>query len=119
MKNDSNSVRTICEVGIFAAIGYAIDELQGILSKGIFVSGGSIGFAMIAVIIIALRRGWLPAILTGLIIGGLDLATGAYIVHPAQLLLDYILPYAYDKRAHECVAKKVKEVAIKTGVVRE
>ena len=84
----------MCEVGIFAAIGYVIDELQSILSKGIFINGGSIGFAMIAVLIIAFRRGWLPAILTGLIMGLLDLATGAYILHPAQLLLDYVLPYA-------------------------
>lgn len=94
MKRVSTTTLTICEIGIFAAIGYVIDELQGILSKGLFINGGSIGFAMIAVLIIAFRRGWLPAILTGLIIGLLDLATGAYILHPAQLMLDYVLPYA-------------------------
>ena len=90
----SNYVRTICEIGIFAAVGFVLDELQGILSKGLFINGGSIGFAMIAVIIIGFRRGWLPAILTGLIMGCFDIATSAYILHPAQLLLDYILPYA-------------------------
>ena len=93
-KTRTNSIRTISEVGIFAAIGYVLDELQGVLSKGLFINGGSIGFAMIAVLIIAYRRGWLPAILTGLIMGLLDIATSAYILHPAQLLLDYILPYA-------------------------
>lgn len=94
MKNSSNTIRTICEVGIFAALGYVLDELQSIISKPLFPAGGSIGFAMIAVLIIAYRRGWLPAILTGLIMGTLDIATSAYILHPAQLLLDYILPYA-------------------------
>ena len=94
MKKGSNTTITICEIGIFAALGYVFDELQGILSKGLFINGGSIGFAMIAVLIIAFRRGWLPAILTGLIMGLLDIATSAYILHPAQLLLDYILPYA-------------------------
>lgn len=94
MNQKSNTIVTMCEVGIFAAIGYVIDELQGILSKGLLINGGSIGFAMIAVLIIAYRRGWLPAILTGLIMGLLDLATSAYILHPAQLLLDYVLPYA-------------------------
>ena len=94
MLTRSNYVRTICEIGIFAAIGFVLDELQGIISKGLFVNGGSIGFAMIAVIIIGFRRGWLPAILTGLIMGALDIATSAYIIHPAQLLFDYILPYA-------------------------
>ena len=95
MKKIPNSTAMICEVGIFAAIGYVLDELQGILSKGLFINGGSIGFAMIAVLIIAFRRGWLPAILTGLIMGALDLATSAYILHPAQLLLDYVFPYAF------------------------
>lgn len=94
MRRTSNYVRTICEIGMFAAIGFVLDELQGILSKGLFPLGGSIGFAMIAVIVVGFRRGWLPAILTGLIMGCLDIATSAYIVHPAQLLLDYIFPYA-------------------------
>lgn len=94
MKRKSNYVRTICEIGIFAAIGFVLDELQGILSKGLFVNGGSIGFAMLAVIVVGYRRGWLPAIITGLIMGLFDIATSAYILHPAQLFLDYILPYA-------------------------
>ncbi len=93
-KTQTNAIRTISEVGIFAALGFVFDELQGVISKGVFVNGGSIGFAMIAVLIIAYRRGWLPAILTGLIMGLFDIATSAYILHPAQLLLDYILPYA-------------------------
>ena len=84
----------MCEIGLFAAIGFALDELQGILSKGVFINGGSIGFAMIAVLIISYRRGWLAGILTGLIMGALDIATSAFIVHPAQLALDYLLPYA-------------------------
>ena len=94
MEKSQNYVRTICEIGIFAAIGFVLDELQGVLSKGLFVNGGSIGFAMIAVLIIGFRRGWLPALLTGLIMGLFDIATSAYILHPAQLMLDYILPYA-------------------------
>ena len=94
MKNKSNTVRTITEVGMFAALGFVFDELQGILSKGIFVNGGSIGFAMIAVLIVAYRRGFIPAFLTGLLMGLLDIATSAYILNPMQLVLDYILLYA-------------------------
>lgn len=95
MSKTSNYIRTICEIGIFAAVGYVLDELQGIISKGLFINGGSIGFAMIAVIIIGYRRGWLPALLTGLIMGLFDVATSAYIIHPAQLFLDYLLPYGF------------------------
>lgn len=42
----------------------------------------------------------------------------ASCVKDEELSREYILPYAYDKRAHECVARKVKEVAIKTKVTR-
>ena len=94
MNKTTSTIRTMCEIGLFAAIGFALDELQGILSKGVFINGGSIGFAMIAVLIISYRRGWLAGILTGLIMGALDIATSAFIVHPAQLALDYLLPYA-------------------------
>ena len=54
----TNTIRTITEVGMFAALGFVFDELQGILSKGIFVNGGSIGIAMIAVLSIGYRRGF-------------------------------------------------------------
>ena len=85
--------RIICEIAIFAAIGFILDEIQGAIAFS-FPSGGSIGFAMVAVLILAYRRGFLPAIFAGLIMGLLDIATKAYIIHPAQLFLDYILPYA-------------------------
>lgn len=93
MENTKKITNVIAEVGIFAAIGWILDEIQGAWSIS-FTSGGSIGIAMVAVLIVAFRRGWLPAICTGLIMGLLDLATKAYIIHPAQVFLDYILPYA-------------------------
>lgn len=92
--NSKNIVRTIAEVGIFAAIGFVLDEIQGIAFGSVFTAGGSIGIAMVAVLIIAYRRGWLPAICTGLIMGAMDLITKAYIITFWQVLLDYILPYS-------------------------
>ena len=89
------STRTISEIGIFAALGFVFDELQGAIFKGMFPLGGSIGFAMIAVLIIGLRRGFIPALITGLIMGSLDICTGATILNPIQALLDYIFPYAF------------------------
>ena len=93
MKNTTNLVRTLCEIGIFAALGFVFDELQGIFFGSIFPNGGSIGFAMIAVLIIAYRRGFLPGLLTGLVMGLFDIMTKAYVIHPMQVLFDYILPY--------------------------
>ena len=43
----------------------------------------------------------------------------ASCVSDDELSRDYILPYAYDRRAHNCVAEKVKEAAIRTGVVKK
>ena len=37
-------------------------------------------------------------------------------VSEEELNPEYILPYAWDKRAHESVANAVKEAAIKSGV---
>ena len=93
MKNTTNLVRTLCEIGIFAALGFVFDELQGVIFGSVFPNGGSIGFAMIAVLIVAYRRGFLPGILTGLLMGLFDIATKAYVIHPFQVLFDYILPY--------------------------
>ena len=43
----------------------------------------------------------------------------ASCVSEKELSRDYILPYPYDRKAHVCVAKMVKEAAIKTGVVKK
>ena len=40
----------------------------------------------------------------------------ANCVSDKELSVDYILPYAYDKKAHASVAKAVAEAAVKTGV---
>ena len=40
----------------------------------------------------------------------------AKCVSDEELSVDYILPYAYDRRAHETVAREVKAAAIRTGV---
>ena len=42
----------------------------------------------------------------------------ASCVSEEELSVDYILPKAFDKKAHEAVAKAVKEEAIRTGVNR-
>lgn len=43
----------------------------------------------------------------------------ANCVSSEELSTDYILPYAFDKRAHKCVSEAVKEAAIRTKVVRK
>ncbi|MCM1546350.1 MAG: NADP-dependent malic enzyme [Clostridiales bacterium] len=43
----------------------------------------------------------------------------AACVSDEKLSRDYILPYAYDKRAHDCVAKAVADAARRTGVAKK
>lgn len=93
------SVRTMAEVAIFAALGYVLDFLAGAYSAPLFVNGGSIGVAMVCVYIMAYRRGFLPALLVGLIMGLLDIADGFFAIADvwykafAQVALDYWLAY--------------------------
>ena len=43
----------------------------------------------------------------------------ASCVSDKELSREFILPYPYDRRAHVCVAKSVKEAAIRTGVIKQ
>lgn len=98
-KRTHDLIMTMVEIGVMAALGFVLDELSGIMFKGIFVNGGSIGIAMLCVLLMAYRRGFVPALITGLVMGLLDLATGPYIIPGeawravVQVLLDYVLAY--------------------------
>mgnify|MGYP000501998621 CR=1 FL=1 len=44
IKKNKLSVRVAAEIAIFAALAFAFDAIQGGIFKGVFASGGSIGF---------------------------------------------------------------------------
>lgn len=95
----SASVQVMAEVGIMAAVGFILDLIAGVLFKGLFPNGGSISIAMIAVLVIAYRRGFLPSLGVGLIMGAFDLMKGPYLIASTpdriffQVILDYIIAY--------------------------
>lgn len=107
MKKEKFSTRVLAEVAIFAALGFALDAFQGGLWKGVFVNGGSIGFAMVPVYLISFRRGLLPGILCGFILSLIQMLGGIYVVNASnfdsefmkaagsiiQVMLDYVLAY--------------------------
>ena len=57
--------------------------------------GGSITPAsMLPIFVFSYLYGPVPGMASGIVFGVLQIVQGAYIVHPAQFLLDYILPFA-------------------------
>ncbi len=56
--------------------------------------GGSVTLAsMVPVLLLALRRGWKVGITGGVLLGLVVLVEEPFVVHPAQLLLDYPIAY--------------------------
>lgn len=107
MKEKKFSTRVLAEVAIFAALAFALDVLQGGIWRGVFFSGGSIGFAMLPIFVISYRRGLLPGVLCGLIVSIVQMLGGIYVINATsyenaflrtmgpflQVMLDYILAY--------------------------
>lgn len=108
-KEKKFSVRVLAEIAIFAAIALALDMLQGGIFRGVFLSGGSIGFAMVPIFIIAYRRGFLASLLCGFIVSLTQMLAGIYVINGAtfdnpfmqamgpflQVMLDYVLAYTF------------------------
>ncbi len=94
------NIKVLAEIAIFAAIGFVLDLLAGLYSSFLpFYNGGSISFAAVVVVFIGLRRGMVPAMITGLLMGLLDLTDGFYAISDSfwkimiQMCADYILSY--------------------------
>ncbi|EKN66827.1 energy-coupled thiamine transporter ThiT [Schinkia azotoformans] len=84
----------LVEVALFSALAYVFDLLANMVSLRIWPQGGSISIAMVPVFLIAFRWGIKGGMLSGLLLGGLQVLTGqAYIVHPIQGLLDYFIAF--------------------------
>lgn len=100
-KNKLLSARGIAEIAIMTAIALGLDFLQGGLWRGVFTNGGSIGLAMIPIIVLCYRRGFLAGLVSGFILSGLQLLGGLYTIPAewyvvlAQVALDYILAYPF------------------------
>lgn len=79
----------LIEVAIFTALALILD-ITPFLSFKIWPQGGSISFAMIPIFIVAYRWGLKGGLLSGFLLGILQIASGtAWIAHPIQGILDY------------------------------
>lgn len=85
------SLQTLIEVAIFAALALLLDLLPS-LRIGPSIS---ISFAMVPILIIAFRWGFLAAITSGFLWGTIQVAIGeAWILTPLQAFIEYFVAFA-------------------------
>ncbi len=110
------SIRELTEIALFAALGVILDFLSGLVSGAVWLFGGSISLGVIPIFIISFRRGMRAGLMTGLIVGTLQLIIGdPFIVHPVQFILDYPLAYTVIGLAG-VMSKELSEKRIIFGV---
>lgn len=83
------------EIAIFGALGFILDFVAFKMPQG-----GSVSLVMIPIVLMAFRRGVAAGVLTGLLVGLLQIVTGTISVTPLsfgyvvlQVILDYLLAY--------------------------
>ncbi len=87
------STRILAEIIMLVASAGALS----LISHAFFglAQGGSINIGMVPIFWLALRRGWKIGMFAGAVFGMVDLAIEPFVVHPAQLILDYPLAFAF------------------------
>ncbi len=87
-----NQIKFIAEVSIFAALGLILDLVASLISVPLWQNGGSITIAFVPTIIMGYKYGLKGGLLTGLLIGVIQLLWSSYLITVPQVLLDYVLP---------------------------
>jgi len=96
-----------CGIGLMGGVKLSPKELSVcamLLALGFLLSmlrvwqlpnGGSVTLAsMLPIFVIAYLYGVGPGLLAGTAFGLIQIVTGAYVLHPLQFLLDYIIPFS-------------------------
>lgn len=80
----------LTEIAIFSAIALVFDKLPLFTMP----QGGSVSLVMLPILLVALRHGVMTGLLTGGIVGTIQLFYGGYFLNIFQVFLDYALSYA-------------------------
>lgn len=102
----------ITEIAVAAALAVALHFVRPFWLP----QGGSINLEMLPIFFVAFRHGVWPGMTTGVIFGLLHLLIEPFIVHPAQLVLDYPLAFALVGLAGIFRSAKVGPVVLGTVV---
>ncbi|HFI0119945.1 TPA: energy-coupled thiamine transporter ThiT [Streptococcus suis] len=80
----------LTEIAIFSAIALVFDKFPLFTMP----QGGSVSLVMLPILLVALRHGLTAGLLTGGIVGTIQLFYGGYFLNVFQVFLDYALSYA-------------------------
>ncbi len=92
MKNLKTKV--MIETSLLVAMAVVLDYVAGIYSQPFWPFGGSVSLTLVPIAVLAYRHGVVMGVVGGFLVGVVQLVMGASIIHPAQVLLDYPLPFA-------------------------
>lgn len=93
MLGQNKRVQVTVEIAILSALGIGLDYLFGVLTGSLYPNGGSISLAMVPIMLISYRRGIGAGLVTGGLVGTLQLIFGGHILQFFQMILDYPVPY--------------------------
>lgn len=83
------NTKTMIVIALFSACTFVLSKIQLIQ----YPQGGGINLlSSLPILMIGLLYGPVTGMTCGLVAGLISLIGGAYVIHPAQFLLDYILP---------------------------
>ena len=90
----SKKILFIVEMAVFSALAFIFDVLANVVSFSLWPQGGSVSISMVPIFLMAYRWGVKGGLTTGLLLGLLQILSGtAYIMHPVQGFLDYMIAY--------------------------
>lgn len=104
---NSRKIRCLVEAALCIGLAVALSRLKLFRMP----QGGSVTLEMVPLFIFAARWGVRQGMIAGAVAGTLQFLLGGYMVHPAQLLLDYPVAYAMTGLAglwNDRVAEKAK-----------
>lgn len=97
MSRHSKQVVVMTEIAILTALGLVFDFLFGLIANTFYPAllpyGGNIGLTMVPIMLISYRRGIGPGLLTGFLVGVIQLIYGGHFLEFFQYILDYPIPF--------------------------
>lgn len=85
-------IRAMVEIALAVALSFALNLVK--ITPPFAIAGGSISLDMLPIFVVALRLGLGPGLAAGALWGVFNLLFDPFIVHPAQVALDYPIAFA-------------------------